>query len=128
MRSVFILFFAIAAFLSGSVFAQTSVQTKAPDLPDFNKEPYFLYRYAAEIHSLVSDDQEPRAPEGRLYADNKEEPSKGSNFIMLFVYQDGSIVYAEWMQLNEDRTGSIVRSYNLKDGKWVFDKEASWPR
>jgi len=93
--------------------------TKKPDLPDFNKASYYEL-----LKDVVGSILHPDLGElfGTLYVDN-EDVQKAHNGVMVFRTKDLKKIYLEWAYFNEDFTERILRGYNLKDDKWVFDKE-----
>lgn len=113
------------------------ITPETPSLPDYTKDPYTIY--VKNPQSFPNGDCSRCSPifhkdwgiiPAKLYRDSKSESKDTINWIMVFLNEDGTPRYAEWIEqtIKDTPPGKIretVRGYLFKDGQWVFEKEES---
>lgn len=132
MKKGLIRFFVILALITSfQVFVQaqdqtqTQVQkknqTKTLELPDYTKKPWQFFEKISDF-STYNHPEWTIKLRGNLYFDAVEYP-KAKNLIIIILNDDNSPKYAEWLEEDKNNASIVIRGYDYKNEKWIYDKE-----
>lgn len=99
---------------------QKKNRTKTPELPDYTKEPWQFFEKISDF-STYNHPEWTMNLHGNLY--ETDEYPKVKDLILVILNDDDNPVYAEWLKQNKNDGSIVVRGYEYKNGKWVYEKE-----